>query len=427
MLRPLGKTHISGRQTRLMTSAHQAPASRARNLVLASALAALYSPAAFAELNDNLHPYVAISYNHENNLLRLGDAERDTQEASDTFRTVTAGLLADAQVGRQKFTAQAKVSRVNFDRFSELDYNGKDAFLTWEWVLGNHLSGRAGTAYSETLASFADFHEPLKNVRKKTTMFADGAWRFHPSWQVRAGAATDKYSYDLTQQSYNSRTEDSLTAGVDYLPTTGSSIGLQVRNLKSGYPHNEQLANVSLDNGYEQNELKLKVNWVQSAVTQVLFLGGWVQRKHETSKERDDTGINARLIGSWGVRERLHLTGMLWREYAAAEGSLINSALMTGASLGAVWDVAAKVSLDATVRSEKRDFKPFLGTAGAAVLPGSAYTDKTQYATAGVTYRPIQAISLNLTAFRESRSGSVAANSNSFKANGISFSASGIF
>ncbi len=395
--------------------------------LLAAAVAALFSTPAMAELNDNLHPFVAVSFNHEDNLLRESDEQRAVQAASDNYRTATVGLIGEAQLGRQTFQLTAKTSRVTFDRFSQLNYTGKDGELLWNWFLGNHLSGRVGATYSQTLNSFTDFHEAERNLRTRQREYADGVWRFHPSWQLRAGAARDKYKYDLASQSYNTRQEDSVALGFDFLPSTGSTIGLQVGRLKSGYPTDELINGLSVANSYRQNEVKLRVNWVQSVVTQVLFLGGWVQRKHDASQSaRDDSGINARLVGTWAPRERLHLGTSLWREYTAAEGTLINSALMVGQSVNATWDVASKVSLDASAKHEKRDFAPFAGVASVS-LPSSAYQDTLRNLSTGVTYRPIPTIALNLNVFRETRDGSLAANSTSYKANGVSFTASGQF
>lgn len=396
--------------------------------LVAALVAGLSSGSALAELNDNIHPFAAISYNHENNLLRASDEQRALEPTGDDYRTLTGGLLGEAQVGRQLFEVSAKVSRVTFDRFSQLDYNGKDASAVWTWALGNHLNGHVGATYNQTLGSFLDFHEAERNLRIRRRVYADGIWRFHPSWQVRGGAARDTFSYDLQQQNFNSREEKSVMVGFDYLPTTASTVGLQLRRLKSGYPNGEQIGNVLLDNGYTQDEAKININWRHSAVTQVGFLGGWVQRKHNLQRERDDSGINARLIGEWAVRERLRLTAALWREYTAAEGSLINSALMTGQSVSGIWDVTSKIALDASLKHEKRDFSPFSSVPGLLPqLPASAYTDTIGTASAGVTYRPLPRVSLNLNVFREKRDGSVAAGSNSYRANGVSFSASGQF
>jgi exopolysaccharide biosynthesis operon protein EpsL len=406
------------------------PGSRAPTALrlMAALVAGLAGASAQAELNDNIHPFAAVSYNHENNLLRASDEQRALEPTSDDFRTLTGGLIGEGQLGRQLFEVQAKVSRVTFDRFSQLDYNGKDASAVWTWLLGNHLNGHIGATYNQTLGSFLDFHEAERNLRVRRRVYADGTWRFHPSWQVRGGLAREKSSYDLAQQNFNSSEQDSVMVGVDYLPTTASTVGVQLRHLKSGYPNGERVGSALIDNGYQQDEAKLNINWRHSAVTQVGFLGGWVRRQHNVQRERDDSGFNARLVGEWAVRERLRLTGALWREYTAAEGSLINSALMTGESVSGIWDVTSKIALDAMVKHEKRDFSPFSSVVGVLPdLPSSAYTDTIGTASAGVTYRPLPRISLNLNVFREKRDGSVAAGSNSYRANGVSFSASGQF
>lgn len=396
--------------------------------LMAALVAGMASGSALAELNDNIHPFAAVSYNHESNLLRADDAQRALEPTGDNYRTLTGGILAEGQVGRQLFEVSAKLSRVTFDRFSQLDYNGKDASAVWTWFLANHLSGHVGATYNQSLGSFLDFHEAERNIRVRRRVYVDGTWRFHPSWQVRGGLTRDTSSYDLSQQNFNSSEQDVYMVGFDYLPSTASTIGVQLRHLKSGYPNGERIGSALIDNGYEQNEAKININWRHSAVTQVGFLGGWVQRKHNVQRERDDSGLNARLVGEWALRERLRLTGALWREYTAAEGSLINSALMTGESISGIWDVTSKIAVDASAKHEKRDFSPFSSIAGVLPdLPSSAYTDSIDTVSTGVTYRPLPRISLNLNVFREKRDGSFAAGSNSYRANGVSFSASGQF
>lgn len=390
-------------------------------------MAMLVSVPASAQLSDTLHPFVSVGYAHDNNLLRLSDDQLTAfgGDGSDSYRTVMFGISFERPIGRQILTGSARVSRVSYDHYSQFDYNGKDANVDLKWMIGNHLSGHLGSSYSQSLTTFADYHSNERNLRSLRKTYADGIWRFHPSWQVNGSYSEDKYTYDLKAQAFNDRTEKLATTGIDYVASSGSTFGIQFRRLKGEYPNQESLAGTVFYNGYTQDEQKININWAATEVTRVLFLGGWVKRKHDFLATRDDSGTNGRLIVNWQPRERLRFNTQLWREFAATEGNFINSALNKGQLLKGTWDIDAKFSLDAQVRYEKRNFAQF--SALGVTLPESALSDSSHSLSSNLTYRPRPNFILALGAFRDSRSGSPAAGTNTYKANGISFNATAQF
>lgn len=381
----------------------------------------LYSAPAAAELSDTFHPFISVGLNHDDNLFRLADdAVGRVEHNSDTYRSVVGGVMFERPVERQLFTATAKFSRITFDHNEQLDYNGKDLSGEWKWALGNHLDGHIGAAYTQVLAPFADFHTTdERNLRVVRRQYADGNWRFHPSWQLRAGYTEDRYTYELTSERINDRTEKALMTGVDYLASSGSTIGLQFRRLKGSYPYQDNLG--LSDNGYTQDEQKINILWLATGTTQVIFLGGLVQRKHDFYTARDDNGTNGRLIVSWSPDVRLKFSGQAYREFGAIEGALVNSALIKGVSLSGTWDVTAKIQGLANLKHEKREFSAF-SNAGVA-LSSSQLSDTSNLASVGVVYKPLRNLSLQANVFRDRRTGSVAAGTNTYTANGASINA----
>nr|WP_315401248.1 XrtB/PEP-CTERM-associated polysaccharide biosynthesis outer membrane protein EpsL [uncultured Duganella sp.] len=379
------------------------------------------------QLSDTLHPFVTVGYTHEENLMRLSDDERDRVDGggSDNVRSVAVGVALERPIGRQLLTGSARVSRVSYDHFSQFDYNGSDAAGDLAWALGNHWGGHAGASYGKTLVPFGDNRSTERNLRTQRRLYGDAAWTFHPSWRLVASYSNTDYDYELDAQRYNNRSERLVAAGFDYLATSGSTFGMQFRRLSGRYDNDRAGAGVLFDNNYTQDEQKLNINWLVTPSTRLLFLGGFVQRKHEFMNSRDDSGANGRLIASWDARARLRFNGQLWREFSATEGTIINSALSTGASLGATWDVTAKISVDAQGKRDRRRFDTIAGvTSGLA--PG-ALNDTTRTVSAGLTYRPRPTIELALRAFRDSRTGSPPAGTVSYTANGASFTASAQF
>ena len=333
-----------------------------------------------------------------------------------------AGFLFNRPIGRQLLTGQAKWSRVYFDHFDELDYSGKDYLADLEWHIANHLEGHVGASYSQTLTPFSDVRSTNRNLRVLHREYANGGWRFHPSWRVRGGFTRERYTYDSVALRYADRTENATELGLDYLPSTDSRIGLQLRHLKGSYPYRDSLTGLGLDSGYEQDEVKANIYWRFSAITQVQLLGGWVKRKNQVFAGRDSSGANGRVTVYWAPLGKVRFTGSVWHEFAAVESALITSSLNNGASVGATWDATAKVRVDALLRREKRDFSAVSGLD----LPGDV-SDTTRTASLGVTYNIRPNIQLGLSAFRDSRTGAPIINTGSYRAKGISFNASAQF
>lgn len=382
-----------------------------------------YCLPAAAAFNDTISPFIATTYSYDDNLFRLPDNSQSINGLrSDTSRQVQAGFLFNRPIGRQILSGQAKWSRVYFDHFDQLDYSGKDFLADLEWHIANHLEGHAGASYTQTLTPFSDLQSTDRNLRTVRREYFNGGWRFHPSWRIRGGFSRDRYGYDSIAQRISNRQEDSSELGMDYLESSGSRIGVQLRHLKGSYPNRAGLAAFGIEQGYEQDEVKANIYWLASGITQVQLLGGWVKRKNQLFSGRDASGVNGRLTVYWAPLGKVRFTGSLWHEFAAVENSLVTSSLNNGANLAAAWDVSAKVRMNAKVQSEKRDFS----AASGLILPGDI-SDTTRTASLGVTYAPRPNIQLGISAFRDARSGAPIINTGSYHAKGISFNASAQF
>ncbi len=393
------------------------PALRAACVLL---LGGMVAAPATAALSDTIFPFLATSYSYDDNLLRLDDTTPGYNgPRSDTSRQIQAGFLFNRPIGRQILSGQAKWSRVAFQHFDSLDYNGKDFLADLEWHIANHLQGHLGATYSQTLTPFSDFQSTERNLRVRRREYVDGAWRFHPSWRVRGGLSRERYSYDLPAMRLSNRVEDATEFGVDYLASSGSLIGVQLRHLKGDYPNRANGGQFGVDDGYTQDEVKANIYWRYSEITQVQLLAGWVRRGHTFYTGRDSSGTNGRLVVNWAPLGKVRFTGNLWHEFGTVENALISSSLNNGASLASTWDISAKVRMDAQLRREKRDFS----AASGLVFPVDV-TDTTRTESLGLTYFPQPNIQLGLNAFRDRRVGAPIINTSSYRAKGVSFSAS---
>jgi exopolysaccharide biosynthesis operon protein EpsL len=374
----------------------------------------LISNDAHAEISQTIHPFVSLGYTYDDNLLRLPDSAPGFEQRSDRMTQALAGVQLDRLIGRQHLTATAKVSRVTFDYFDQLDYNGKDFSAQLAWQLGNHLEGTLGASYEQTLTPFSDYHSDERNLRTQRRDYFTGAWRFHPRWRVTSGINRYRYSYDLALQQTSSREEKLAELGMDYLAPSGSRVGLVARQLKGTYPNAGRLSSSLLLDNYTQDELKANIWWIASGVTQVQILAGYARRQHDVIAVRDSSGPNGRISVKWAPFGKLRFTAEGWREFAAVESSSVNNSLNKGMSLAATWDVSAKVQATASIRRQTRDFEPLSETSAATGL-----SDRTNGTSVGLMYAPMRAVQLNLTAFTDRRTGAQAIGSSDYKAKGV--------
>ncbi|WP_317201430.1 XrtB/PEP-CTERM-associated polysaccharide biosynthesis outer membrane protein EpsL [Janthinobacterium sp.] len=395
----------------------------AGSATLAMLAGALCSAPAGAAISDTLHPFVAVTVSHDDNLFRLPDAVAGSDAPrGDTIRQVQGGLLFERPIGRQVLSGQAKLSKVTFANNDQLNYDGKDFLAALEWHVGNHVEGHVGSSYTQTLTPFTDSHSNERNLRVQRREYVDGAWRFHPSWRVRGAVNEDKAEYDLLSQRFNEHTEKGAELGVDYLASSDSRVGLQVRRVKGLFPNRRIIGATVIDEDYDQNELKANVYWRFSAVTQLQFVAGWVDRKHAFFTQRDSSGSNGRGTLYWTPTGKVRFTLSGWREYGFVESSTVSSSLNNGASLAADWDISAKVRANAQLKRETRDYIFFTNSAS---QDSSSDTGRT--ASLGLTYAPQSAIQLGVTLSHEVRNGGAAIGTGSYSTNGVSFNASAQF
>jgi exopolysaccharide biosynthesis operon protein EpsL len=390
---------------------------------LAMLIGAMFGLPVQAGPNDALHLYGALGYGHDDNLLRVAEGQPAFDNTlADSWRTTEGGLVFDHMYGRQKINAYAKFSKVKFDHFTQLDYDGKDVLANWNWQLGNHLQGTAGASYAQVLAPYTDFRSNERNLRQQRREWFDGAWRFHPSWQVRTAASSDKFTYELLSQRYNNRTEDAAELGADYLAASGSTVGLVARRLKGKYPNRRPVGQFLVDDTYDQDEFKAKVNWLASGSTNVQVLAGWVKRKQLSLGEGSTSVVNGRVSATYTPRGKMTYNAAVYRDFAPLESTIVSYTLNKGASVGAVYDATAKIQLDANAVYERRNYNARL-----ALNSPTGLSDSIRSATLRATYAPLRSVKLSLAYAHQARSGSAFLGTGQFKSNSIVFNASAQF
>jgi exopolysaccharide biosynthesis operon protein EpsL len=377
------------------------------HLGAAACVPAFAASGAPAPSEDVLRPYVGYGFAYDDNA--LGQANGVDGKQSDTSHHAEAGLIFNKRVSQQVLSAKLNFSRVKYSKLGQLDHNAKDLLANWNWHAGSHLDGNVGASYLEALTPYASSIDSQRNLRTQRREFADGGWRLHPSWRVRAGVSREKVNYDLDAQKAADRNEKTGELGLDYLAAAGNTVGVQLRHTRGDLPNPQLIGAQLVDNSFDQNEIKAKVNWIVTGKTQLQFLGGFVRRKHDVEPARDYSGFNARVIGNWQPTGKIGVTLSGWREIGALDDLTASYTLNQGLSAGAGWELSSKLKLDAVLKHETSDFSgaaPF-----AAVSPDRDRKDTFLTASVKLTYRPIDRLQLGVLAYRKNRNSNLDGNS----------------
>lgn len=390
---------------------------------LAPALCAILALPAGAMPGDTLQVIGNLAYGHDDNLLRVPDNQPAFDNTrGDSWWTREGGLILDKTYSRQRISVVAKLSKTNFDYFKQLDYDGKDGQATWYWQLGNHLDGKIGATYQQVLAPYTDFRSNERNLRKNRSQYAEGYWRFHPSWRVRAGVQRDKYVYELFSQRFNDRTEDTSELELGYMARSDSMVGLMVRRVKGRYPFPRPLGPFAVVDDFTQDELKLHVNWIASGATTLDALVGGTRRRQPSFGEGSTSGVAGKVKASWQPHGKVRYDAAVWRDFAPLESTVVSYTLNKGASIGAEWDASAKIRVNADAAVERRDYSARRGFGGLDGLH-----DAIRSAGVRATWSPRLTVQVAAGLAHQARSGSVTLGTGSFTSNSVTLSASAQF
>lgn len=373
----------------------QVPARRRIFLACLALLAG--SPLAYAGEGDVFTPYVGYSIYSDDNLSRQPD---DGNQQSDTWRRSTFGLRVNKEISRQRVTADVSINDTKFDRFTQFDNDGRKLAVNWAWVVGNHLSGNVGTSLVKDLTPFgqrdlsiADSLGP--SVRTQRRSYLEGGWRFHPAWRVRG--SFNRYDVAYEEIPLANLKLDISEVGIDYLARSQNKIGLLVRHSDGEYPNGFD----NTSGNYTQDEVKASASWKITGKTDLEFLGGWAQRNYKSDfdRVRDFTGPDGRLTVNWAATGKTGLTLAVYRELGSGLGSFTsddfsNFSRNTGASLGANWQATAKLRVDASTQSEKRDYNGI----GVSEVDRS---DRYRKHSIGVTFLPYRQLNIRASVYQQ--------------------------
>lgn len=357
--------------------------------VAAGVALALCVVPAVAKEGDTFRPFASYTRYYDSNLFRLAESEYGAvPQRSDQYNVLSAGVNVDWQPGRQRIVASAAKNLVRFSRYDYLDYDGSDYQLRWNWRLGNHWTGHLGGNETLTQSSFSDLvGTQINNEVKRKNRFANAEWQFHPRWSVGAGVATADSTNSTLQQSPLDYEDDSVSATLGYTTPKGSKVRTELRRIDGKYPNRSGLY---VDREYTQTELNVLSDWTVSGKLTARGRVGYVQRENSTLSQRDFSGVAGRVSADYSPTPKTAVSLAVYREVANSDDLNASYQVNTGTSLGGAWRATSKISLRASAAFENRSFE---GNTG---LGGTQRDEDTLSGSLSMSYKPIQAVSIDL-------------------------------
>lgn len=320
-----------------------------------------------ADQQDSLNFIAGASVQHENNLYRsIPGAEID-----DLVKSANIGLDFDAQQSLQRFTGRALITNYVYKYNDDLDYQGRDLDAAWHWVISNRLKGKLSASYVEGLNSFEDYSGSSKNIRTTKSVRADAEFSLGSRWYVIGGTSyydLDNSAIFLAESAYGA---DSIEYGLKYKTSLGSHIVAVIVNSEGEYTQRNLDYEVKIDTGFKQVLAELRFLWALSKKSALSARLGYKEREHNHFGERDFQGGVGRLGYTWdpSVKFRLQVTGLqdLSPYITTPAGDLLlyarsgryyNSSYYKSQAveLTPIWQFAEKLSLQAQVKSQNRQF-----------------------------------------------------------------------
>ena len=356
-----------------------------------AALTGLLALPAAAKEGDTFRPFASYARYFDSNLYRLAESEYSlVSQRSDQYGVLSAGLNVDWKPGRQQLVASASKNWVRFDRNPQLDYDGSDYQLQWNWRLGNRWAGQVGATENVTQSSFTDLGLLINNQITRDNRFASAEWQFHPRWDVGLGAAAFASSNSTYPQTLADYEDSSVSASLGYATPKGSKLRGQVRRV-SGEFVNRPIT--YLDRLYTQTEYNLLGDW--SVTGKLIARGkiGYLQRKNDTLSQRDFSGLAGRLSADYYPTGKTLLNWAIYREIANSDDINASYQVSSGTSLGAAWLATAKITVRANASYENRSFQGNTGI----LLPWLVQRDEdTLSGSLSLSYSPVRMLTLDV-------------------------------
>jgi len=344
---------------------------------------------------DAVRFYVGDQETYDDNLFRVppgtagvpGAVFRNPSQG-DEANTATVGGLGKWGIGQQEVELDVHGDENRFEHNQVLNYVSGDAQGTWDWHLGQFLSGQVQAVYDRALASFSETRFSGKDVVTSVQELAYGRYQLGPHWAVYGQVHGSYIDHSALSQQYDDFHNNGGYAGVEYATNVDDTFAFEYRYVDVTFRPDVGAA-VGAYN-YREDTYKFVAKYAVTDKTQISGYAGYLQRKYPGS---DVTGLGIdsysgdvwRVNGGWAATDKTSVNVSVWHELNAYIDAESNYFVAEGESIGPTWNVTEKVNLTLLAAYEKQNY---IANSSIVVTSGTAREDKVDYAQLTVRYQP---------------------------------------
>lgn len=377
---------------------------------------AMASTSARADSDDTFMPYVRGLYNYDSNLFRLQNdqaamTQLGTTNTAESYHTFAAGMDMNWRISRQAIKARIEFNRTRYDTYSVLDYDGRDALLQWNWLVGSAAAGDVGITDNAIQGSFANINQPISNLVTVRSGYFHGDVKLDSRWKLKTGVVKTESTNSAASSQILDSTVNTVTAGLQYQTTKGSLIEWASQFSDGKYPNRQIVGLAPVDNGYRQWDHGVITTWAPSGKTKVLGRLNYTQRSYADVPQRDFSGLTGRLAGDWLVTDKTTLELAVYRDIGVVENNTASYSLNQGVDLSADWRATSKLAFNTKFSHVNIDYT---GDPGFVLTSAPARQDQLTTLQAGVNYAVLRNTKLGAVLQRGVRNSSQALASYSY-------------
>lgn len=340
---------------------------------------------------------VSETVTHDSNLFRAVDGA----EQADWLSLTALNLALDQPLGRQRLRGNASLNLSRYRDNDQLNNAGHDLQLQLDWETAGNLSGGLGVQSTRQQYRYGfDSVQPFDGLNAESTQsaFARARWGGMGEWGLMAGVNTLRRDYSAASFAANELSQWSADVGGSYRPGPDLMFSLVTRHTEIARPDVGALIGDDLG----RDDLELGAQWQASGASRFELSVARSNENHDQSADRQFwTGS---LAWNWAPSAKLKFSTRVLRDTAGSSGlSADPAAVAAGSQLrdaalwSAVWEVSAKVTVDAGVQWSKRRLSGVVG--------GNALTaeDRTLGLNLGARYSPTRSLELSCSVLNERR------------------------
>lgn len=317
----------------------------------------------------------------------------------DLIERLTAGVDGTWTLARQTFQLKAHGDENRFEHNDQLNNVSGKAMGSWDWRLGNRLSGRLGADYSRSLADFANNLVLVKDLLTQKSSFASGSYLLGNRWTINADVRWSSTSHGAEIRQVDDDNIRTQKIGVGFSLSPNATIGWNYRHSNANFAGAQQDSTALYDRNYDESASLLWLKYILGGKTDFNLEGGYLRRNYPNAAIGNYSGGTGRAKLAWhpGPKTELDISG--WRDLTAYIDAESNYFVSTGASIAPTWVPTERITTSLTASWERQKY---IGSEP-AVLGDPFRRDTVKSVQASAVYLPRDPLELDLTLRHEQR------------------------